>query len=791
MSVTRSNSPRNGLANFRSLVRSPIKGHGRVAPYPSPAYGVCLLIGKVPGFSPKIGQLQRGMRCRIECDTFWDICLYPKLAFKPYGPLNPMRPLRTSPLTQTLLRWLVALMGILVALTVPVACRDAWVGQDPPAPAEMTVVCQLWGVGLFALVFVVSSFAALRSARLAGIILLATTPVPAFFLAYAASGYVATGVDGEVAYRLPRLPNAVSAALLLYLPFVAASFAIRHRKRHTLLFAATALPIAVFLATCQWAAVFVPRLAGWSAIPVAFGSFWLGTHRLGWPALSASGRRWTAKLAIAAATVLLVAVLLAGGAVVPTALRSSLWTPDCSGPQLFAHPSRPEDIVLTARIVRTAHTQRVAGRWAGSWAIGLVEEGFWGLPSWAPVVLLTNSMYWEDETFFVSGSRTYGLLTRYLPIVDATNCGRHFAVPAADVEPELRLLHEAPSAVETRVVGRVLAARRSSWQPGSPETAILPRPFPSWRNHESKEVYEWGLNGPKSNRPLPGAQIQLTGPSGTSLLTADQDGVYELANLPPAGYTLHLLDVPRYQFAQDLTLKKEALATPGVYRMDLVANWIGSIEGSVTDTDGNPANAIVELRNPDGTDADRSIGEYRIATNGAFRFEHLPAGGRYLVLMNRFGPSVASPYSSLYYPSARRPEGARLIEVRGGEAIGHVDFHVVRRPERQLTVRAVWPDGRPVERGSVTVVNLQPEAAYDHLGGLADEFPTDQNGAAAVRVLGDARVQLRAGTYNPEETEPPFSSDSRPVQLETWRLPASLNLVVPFAPAHRAQRAVP
>jgi hypothetical protein len=696
-----------------------------------------------------------------------------------------MRLLPIGPTTRIVIRWLFVILGILAALAAPVAYRDGWVGQDPPAPAELTMILQTTGVACLALILVLSSFTALRSARIAGIMLLAATPMLAFALAYSEAGFMAAGADGEIVFRLPPPGRAAAMAVSFYLPFVVL-FAARKRRYAFLFLLASVLPIAFLLAVVRGAAVLVPGLARNSALLLVFGTFWLGTHWLGWPALRTAPGRWSGRLCMTAVVCLLIAFLLIGGAVAGSAMGSSLWTPDCSGSGLFARPLSSSHVVITARILRTAHTNKIAGSWAGSWAIGIVKERFWGLPSWVRVVLLTNSIYWEDKTYLVSGFRAYGALARLLPIVDATHCGGVFAAPVGDVGPELRLLREAPAEGERRIVGNVLAANPSHWKESPPGNVAPQRSFHSWRNHENKELYEWELNQP--HHSLPGARISLTGPSGTTILTTDQDGIFELANLPPATYTLHVLDLPAYQYLRDLTLKKEALATPGLSRMNLIANWMGMMEGTVTDAAGRPVAALVELRNPDGSAADRSIGDCRLTAVGAFRCENLPTGGRYLVLMNRFGPSIQSPYPLMYYPSARRPEDAQVFEVKGAEGNRHVDFHVVRLQERKLSVRATWPDGRPLVDGSITVVNVQPKA-YDDLAGPANsnEFPTNNDGVAEVRVFGDTRVRLQARTYNPEEVEPPFSSVSRPMLLETWRLPPGVNFVVPFAPDHRSR----
>jgi hypothetical protein len=337
--------------------------------------------------------------------------------------------LPTRPLTRKVLRWLFALLGILIALLGPVACRDEWVGEDPASPFWTTNLFQFAGVALLLVVFVAASFAALRHARRAGIIFLAGTPVLAFALAYPSAGYLVTHAAGDVDFQLPSLPLAIAVAILFYLPFVAPLFAMRNRMRATLIFAAAAAPAAVVFASAHWAMLLILRLAAWSALPLAFAAFWLGTHRLGWPALFATPTNPFARVSIVVVKCLLAAFLVLGGVFAMSAMQSSLWTPDCSGGRLFTRPMRSGDVVFTARVVRTAHTARIAGSWAGSWAVAIVEERLWGWPSWAPVVLLTNGMYWEGRTFLISGSRAYGTLARHLPIVDATSCGSHFAAP--------------------------------------------------------------------------------------------------------------------------------------------------------------------------------------------------------------------------------------------------------------------------------------------------------------------------------------------------------------------------
>ena len=92
------------------------------------------------------------------------------------------------------------------------------------------------------------------------------------------------------------------------------------------------------------------------------------------------------------------------------------------------------------------------------WAIGVVEESFWGMPRWTRFVLLTNNVYWKRETYFVDGRRAGGLLTQLLPIVEGgVGCGRSRPVQYAVVD--LRLLRRPPPPRATRVTGVVRGPR--------------------------------------------------------------------------------------------------------------------------------------------------------------------------------------------------------------------------------------------------------------------------------------------------------------------------------------------
>jgi hypothetical protein len=677
------------------------------------------------------------------------------------------------------LSWFAVGLGILLGLLGLVLSGQAWVDADPNSQVWLTSRFEVAGPALLGLVFLVASFAALRSRRCAGLILLGCTPVTSFVLSYPSAGYLIWGADGGGSFYLPLLPTAVGLACLFYLPFVAPLLVIRNRRRALFVFLIAAILAALPFVASRWTAALLPLLAGWSAFFLVFGGFWLLTSRKGWPALVEwRSRSVTKGLAIALIECLAVAVLVVAGSFGMAAWRSSLYTGNCRGPHLFVRPVRPGHVVFTARLIWAGHTAKVSGKWAGDWAIGVVREHFWGLPSWAPhVVLLYNHMFIDGETFFVSGRREKGILTRFLPIVDAQTCGTYYAWPVAYAKIQLQLLREPPAAGESRIMGYVRS-------PLFPVPVSRPR---ATRRNDWAETYEWAFNSPARERPLAGARIRVTGSSGSRIVTTDGDGIYVLAGLPPDDYTLRLLDVPADQIVEDRSLKKEDMIRLGQVQLDISTDWDGSIEGIVGDVAGGPVRVSLDLQNADGTPLGPEImGSPVSGTDGSFRFRGLPAGGRYVLLINPFGPYDDSPYPRRYYPAAERREDARVFEIGGSDHTWNVRIAVNRLVRRDLRVHAIWPNGQPADD---TWVHL----AYENARGYEDPVTsalsqvTDRTGVAELHTFGDSRIRVQAEKAVDDQKGSAPSRYSAVVELETTTLPRSLDLVLSTSRSSRSR----
>lgn len=435
--------------------------------------------------------------------------------------LATMRPTRRN-----LLNWLAVALGLLVGFLALARFGMWWPPFHDDLPGWLLNWISYFGGALLGPVFLAGTFAGLKNRKRAGIIFLSCMPITVFCLAYPSAGYLVWHADGSGWFEPPEIPTAIGLTTVFFLLILAALLAILYKKRAVYLLVLIAVLAGIVFGRSHWTKAFLPPFAGWSALFLVFGLFWLGTNKRGWPSMLQPGQRSVGRRAttvvLTCFVVFCVDVMVTFGL---SALGSSLWSGDCGGHPPSVRPASPYHAVFTARILFVGRSvealiggsrgflssQRYDPR-VGDWAIGVVQEKFWGLPSWTPrLVLLTNFVYWQGETYFVDGSRGRGLLSERLPIVEGGLCGGRTR-PVSDAIVDLRLLHEQGS-TGTCLIGSVREPRK----------------------------FSGGLSPPVPPRLTAGAKISVTGPTGTRILTTDASGVYEVNDLPAGDYTLQLL----------------------------------------------------------------------------------------------------------------------------------------------------------------------------------------------------------------------------------------------------------
>lgn len=125
-------------------------------------------------------------------------------------------------MTRRALSWAAVTLGIIIGLCGIVIAGQSSIEREPDSS-----VWQVFGVCLLGLIFLVGSFAALRSQRHAGLLFIAAAPIVAFILAYPAAGFWVTQPNGDVDYILPTLPPAIVLSCVFFAPFLVPLLAIR------------------------------------------------------------------------------------------------------------------------------------------------------------------------------------------------------------------------------------------------------------------------------------------------------------------------------------------------------------------------------------------------------------------------------------------------------------------------------------------------------------------------------------------------------------------------------------
>jgi len=395
----------------------------------------------------------------------------------------------------------------------------------------------------------------------------------------------------------------------------------------------------------------------------------------------------------------------------------------------------------------------------GDWAIGVVEESFWGLPRWTRFVLLTNNVYWKGETYFVDGRRAGGVLTQLLPIVEGdVGCSRTRPVQYAAVD--LRLLRRPSPPGATRVTGVVRG----------------PEPFSP------------GLVRPRTPAFVSGARIEIAGSTWASTIATDAAGVYELDGLPPGDYTLRLT-APETQtvgfFPDDGSPAQIHLDQGGLIERNFELFWDGRIEGKVYDASGAPARAWVQLFRADGRQLPGFVHHFEKTTDdGSYRFHKIPRG-RYLVVLNPGGPGDEWPHDIQYYPGTDRKEQAHVFDLADGERVSGVDFRAPLLSKRVLRARVIWADGTPVPGASVCVAYDKTDD-YEALTGRNCTPDADQNGSVVIRTYGESQVRIFAQqfVFGGDEARERGRYRSQAIQYAADQIPNAARFVLNSANHH-------
>ena len=283
----------------------------------------------------------------------------------------------------------------------------------------------------------------------------------------------------------------------------------------------------------------------------------------------------------------------------------------------------------------------------------------------------------------------------------------------------------------------------------------------------------------ESDESLAGRKVRIVGTGRTHELKTDENGVYEIYDLPAGRYFVEP-EIPKgwkvakfwvgYSPSIDRDAKDGSLQKIPIIleakkhaELDIMFEIDNIIRGHIYDPLGQPMRGVcVHLVPSDGT-AGPYLGDCT-EVDGAFQIGEIPPGG-YVIVLNKDGKITSSePFGTFYYPKVTKREEATVFNIGLGDIVENLEIYPPIAKET-VTVEGVfvYSDGKPVANQFVSFKSVRKESAkFQEVDADDDDVEddasdsgakTDSKGRFSIRVLKGSvgslvgRMYTYAGEY--------------------------------------------
>lgn len=263
--------------------------------------------------------------------------------------------------------------------------------------------------------------------------------------------------------------------------------------------------------------------------------------------------------------------------------------------------------------------------------------------------------------------------------------------------------------------------------------------------------------------------IRVVGAKKTYEAKTDENGVYEIYDLPAGRYLVEPETPPGWKIDVDSSRRSPSFADvenvneivsdgrlkriPVVVEdkrhagIDIGFEIDNAISGRVLDAAGRPMREVC-LRVFPAADEQQAAFPYKAGCtkdDGAFLFEEIPTGS-YVLVVNEDGKITSSePFGKFYYPNVAERERAAVITVGPGDRVTGLDIHPPAAIET-ITVegRLLYSDGQPA---AGETVEFKPDKAAGDMEGEAKTY-TDTAGRFSLKILKGLKGRLQGQMYS-------------------------------------------
>lgn len=257
-------------------------------------------------------------------------------------------------------------------------------------------------------------------------------------------------------------------------------------------------------------------------------------------------------------------------------------------------------------------------------------------------------------------------------------------------------------------------------------------------------------NGQTENKNLRDRDVRISGNGKDITLKTDENGDFELYNLPAGKYSVSVEPLAGYKTTPFDWAKIESINVaikPNQHiEQDFEYYIDNSISGKFFDSNQRPLKDVcLDLYPADGVKAKYFHNFDCTNEDGNFKFSQIPAG-RYIIVVNDKNEiSARQPFGTFYYPDKIKQEEAQIITIGAGE---HLKGLVIAAPTTAevITVTGVllFENGKPAVDESVEFYSFESLAKQKDKDYKTEDSrdSTDKDGQFEIRILKGQKGKL-------------------------------------------------
>lgn len=203
-----------------------------------------------------------------------------------------------------------------------------------------------------------------------------------------------------------------------------------------------------------------------------------------------------------------------------------------------------------------------------------------------------------------------------------------------------------------------------------------------------------------STETLADRKVRVSGKGKTVNLVTDQDGFYEVYDLPPGKYKVAPEKLDGYSFSGDgASFQEIEIKDKSHTEQNFFFSIVNEISGKVLDSNGKPIEEVclnlISVKTGKGIGFDS---QYCTDKKGEFQMTSIPPGNYRLVVNEEGRITLDHPFGAFYYPNAKTAAQAAEITVGANYFLKNL---ILVPPETSqmvtLTGRLIFADGKPAD----------------------------------------------------------------------------------------------